>query len=278
MKPFLKWVGGKTRLIKQYEQLSLIPERFNNYYEPFLGGGAMFFYLMERNLVKGCILNDLNFELMSTYAQVKHSVDFVLAQVSLFEALHKQSPSGEYFNYLRSQHFIDLDSSIQKAAKFIYLNKACRSGIWRVNRKGQFNVPMGDPEQTIFQPELLIGASDALNRAGAILTSINGLDILRIMQPGDFAFIDPPYHDTYGEYNSVKFKEKHQTELRDVCVDLKKRECKFLLSNSDTAFIRELYSDTSVFEIHEVERSGQINSNAKDRGKVSELAITRVEK
>lgn len=276
MKPFLKWVGGKRGLIPQYQQLGLIPKSFNTYYEPFLGGGAMFFYLYEKGLIKQALLSDINTDLINTYNQVKNNLTFLKAQVSLFERFHQRCQDGSYYQVVREIGFnSEEDTDLQKAARFIFLNKSCRSGMFRVNKAGKFNVPMGEMNQKIYQPDLLDGANKAL-KSGAHLLNTNGLDLLRIMQSGDFAFVDPPYHQTFGEYSKERFSESDQTQLRDILIELNNRGVKFLTTNSDTPLIRTLYSDVTKFRVYEVERSGQINSKLKNRGKIKELAIVGV--
>lgn len=263
-KPFLKWVGGKTRLIPQYEELGLIPTKFNTYFEPFLGGGAMFFHLQNMGLIKRALLSDLNPNLVNTYLQVKENLDLVKAQVEQYEIDHCE----EHFNYLKKNHVTD-------AAKFIYLNKACRSGMYRVNKKGEFNVPMGGLTQKIYQPELLSGANLALNINNVNVINTSFFNISHLPQPGDFVFLDPPYHGTFNGYDRDIFNDELQVRLRDVCREYTKNGVNFLLCNSHNNFILDLYKGDE-FKINEVWRNGTINSNSKKREKVKELVISNV--
>lgn len=261
-KPFLKWVGGKTKLIPQYAALGLIPTEFNTYFEPFLGGGAMFFHLQNTGLVHRALLSDLNQSLINCYLQIKDNFDLVKAQVKQYETDHCE----EYFNYLKKNHVTD-------AAKFIYLNKACRSGMYRVNKSGEFNVPMGDLTQKIYQPELLTNSSLALNTNNVSIINTSFFNISHLPQPGDFVFLDPPYHGTFNGYNEDVFGEKEQVKLRDILLNYSKEEIKFLLCNSHDNFILDLYKGEE-FKINEVWRNGTINSKSKERGKVKELVIS----
>ena len=266
-KPFLKWVGGKSKLIPQYTTLGLIPTKFNTYFEPFLGGGAMFFHLQNQRLINRALLSDLNTGLTNCYLQVKDNLDLVKAQVQQYEINHCK----EYFNYLKKNHVTD--EKFYDAAKFIYLNKACRSGMYRVNKKGEFNVPIGMPGQKIYQPELLNNANLALNSGNIKVINTSFLNISHLPQPGDFVFLDPPYHGTFNGYTKSPFGEESQMALRNILINYSKEGIKFLLCNSHNSFILDLYEGDD-FKISEVWRNGTINSKSKERSKVKELVIS----
>jgi DNA adenine methylase len=268
-KPFLKWVGGKTRLIPQYEELGLIPAEFNTYFEPFLGGGAMFFHLQNAGLIQRALLSDLNSDLVNTYKEVKDNLS-KLKQVLLKE--FAESHDKVFFEEVRNKTFT-LD--VYNAAKFIYLNKACRSGMYRVNKNGEFNVPMGDLTQKIYQPILLSEANLALNSNNVAVVNTSFFNISHLPQPGDFVFLDPPYHGTFNGYNKSPFGEDEQVKLRDVCREYNENKIKFLLCNSHNSFILDLYNGDE-FKINEVWRNGTINSKGTERGKVKELIISNV--
>jgi DNA adenine methylase len=265
-KPFLKWVGGKTRLIPQYEELGLIPAEFNTYFEPFLGGGAMFFHLQNIGLINRALLSDLNKDLVNTYKEVKDNLS-KLKQVLLKD--FAEAHNKEFFEEVRNKQF---KSDVYNAAKFIYLNKACRSGMYRVNKSGSFNVPFGLPGQTIYQPELLTNSNLALNSNNVAVVNTSFFNISHLPQPGDFVFLDPPYHGTFNGYNKSPFGEDEQVKLRDVCREYNENKIKFLLCNSHNSFILDLYASKK-FKISEVWRNGTINSNSKEREKVKELVI-----
>ena len=266
-KPFLKWVGGKAKLIPQYAALGLIPTEFNTYFEPFLGGGAMFFHLQNTGLVHRALLSDLNQNLVNTYKEVKGNLT-QLKKVLLNDFV--ETHDKEFFEEIRGKRF---ESELYNAAKFIYLNKACRSGMYRVNKSGGFNVPMGDLTQKIYQPELLDNASLALNTNNVSIINTSFFNISHLPQPGDFVFLDPPYHGTFNGYNEDVFGEKEQVKLRDILLNYSKEGIKFLLCNSHDNFILDLYKGEE-FKINEVWRNGTINSKSKERGKVKELVIS----
>jgi DNA adenine methylase len=269
-KPFLKWVGGKTKLIPQYAALNLIPTEFNTYFEPFLGGGAMFFHLQNIGLINRALLSDLNADLINCYLEVKNNLPLVKGQVEQYEIDHCE----EYFNYLKKNHVSN--ERFYRAAKFIYLNKACRSGMYRVNKKGEFNVPVGMPGQKIYQPTLLNNANLSLNKGNIAVINTSFFNIAHLPQPGDFVFLDPPYYGTFNNYTQEGFGENEQVKLRDICRKYSKNGVKFLLCNSHNSFILDLYASRE-FKINEVWRSGTINSKSKKRDEVKELVITNAD-
>ena len=265
-RPFLKWAGGKGRLIEQYQ--SYFPRQFRRYYEPFLGGGAVFFHLSE-----GCqraVLADLNEELVNVYCCVRDDVEAV---IELLE-MHRVNHGHAYYYSVRAQ--TSLASTSQRAARLIYLNKTCFNGLYRENSKGYFNVPMGRYKKPkICDISTLRLASRALQQADVVCEPFT--DILsRAYKQDDFVYFDPPYHpisatSNFTGYNRYGFNATDQERLQQTFADLAARGVKVMLSNSDCSFIRNLYQD---FHLHEIQASRAINSNAKRRGKISELLIT----
>jgi DNA adenine methylase len=268
IKPYLKWAGGKRQLIKV---ISAYIPKFNTYYEPFVGAGAVLFSIQPKH----AIINDNNEQLMLTYRVIKNDVE------SLIEALfvHKQNNSEEYFYKIREQdRNIDefsKQTDVQKAARLIYLNKTCYNGLYRVNSQGLFNVPYGKYKNPdIYNPYVLRTISNYLNGNEIIIQSGDFEASIDTAENGSFVYFDPPYHSpnntNFTGYQAGGFDETEQERLRDVYTRLSNRGVKCLLSNSDTLFIRELYKD---YEIIEVEANRAINSNADGRGKVTELLI-----
>ncbi|NMG10154.1 DNA adenine methylase [Brasilonema sp. UFV-L1] len=262
--PFLKWAGGKSRLIQQYS--TYLPS-FKNYYEPFLGGGAVFFYLHARQLTK-TVLTDINEELITTYLCVRDHVDDLISLLKDHECQH----SKDYYYRIRGT---TESSELKKAARLIYLNKTCFNGLYRENSKGEFNVPMGRYKKpNICDPHSLHLASMALKSAEIKVRSFE--EVLNYASnKEDFVYFDPPYYpvsatSNFTSYSRYNFDENQQNKLRDVFVELAERGVKVMLSNSDTLFIRNLYKD---FNIHTISAGRAINSNAKRRGKVNELLI-----
>ncbi|MBE9189464.1 DNA adenine methylase [Gloeocapsopsis crepidinum LEGE 06123] len=266
-KPFLKWAGGKSKLIQQYT--SLFPQKINNYYEPFLGGGAVFFYLYNNYSLSYADLSDINPELINTYLCIKHDVEAVISLLEQYQKKHNK----EYYYYMRSYN---TDNSVERAARLIYLNKTCFNGLYRENSKGEFNVPIGKYKNPqICNSELLRVVAKALQVAQVEVKPFEAV-LNYAKNHTDFVYFDPPYYplsDTsnFTAYSRDPFNKDDQIKLKDVCVELAQRGVKVMQSNSDCPFIRELYKD---FKIYEIKAARAINSNANKRGKISEVLIT----
>ena len=263
--PIVKWVGGKRQLM--FELLKNMPENYNRYFEPFIGGGALFFELQPEN----AYISDMNEELINLYQVVRNNVDELVAD------LQKHDISKEYFmeirNIDRTEEYENW-SDIQKASRFIYLNRTCFNGMYRVNSKGEFNVPFGHYKNPrILDENNLINCSQLLQR-----TEIRHADfseILKKVKKGDFVYFDPPYvplseTSSFTSYTKDGFDMDMQFKLRDVCDELDSMGVKFLLSNSDTKLVNELYEN---YNIKKVFASRQINANADGRGKITEVLV-----
>ena len=269
-RPFLKWAGGKSRLMEQYKPY--LPKDYTRYHEPFLGGGALFFYLAPQLHAQGktAFLSDLNPELVNVYVCVRDHVEALIEQLSAHQAQHGKA----HYYEVRSQLPTD---SIARAARFIYLNKTCFNGLYRENSKGQFNVPIGRYKNPkICAPDLLRPASAALQIANI---SARPFTAVADHAPGatDFVYFDPPYHplsetSNFTAYSRYRFGVEEQTALRDLIKQLAGRSVQVLVSNSDCPFIRELYKD---FTVKTITAARSINSKASKRGKITEvLALT----
>lgn len=265
--PVVKWAGGKTKLLG--ELTSRAPKSFRRYYEPFLGGAAMFF----RMAPQVAVLTDRNADLINMYRCVAWNVEAVIRRLGKHKRMHDQ----EYYYQVRERWN---DSSrtmadVERAATFLYMNKTCYNGLWRVNSKGGFNVPAGryrNPQ--IFDPAVLRAASRQLQRAE--LRAGHFADGVECAEAGDFVYFDPPYHpinDTakFTSYTADSFDEDDQHELAAVARALASRGCHVMISNSDTPFIRKLYKD---FRISKVQCPRAINSRADKRGLISEVIVT----
>lgn len=262
-RPFLKWAGGKTKLIPQYSHY--FPRKFATYYEPFLGGGAIFFHLLPRRAV----LFDINPELVNVYCCVRDRVDELIQQLQDHRDRHCQ----DYYYFIRACTF---SSELERAARMIYLNKTCFNGLYRENSKGQFNVPMGRYKNPgIFDPDLLYAVAIALQNAEiAVAPFETVLNYAHSSQ--DFVYFDPPYYpisttSNFTAYNRHAFKPQDQIRLRDTVVELAKRGVQVMVSNSDCPFIHDLYQG---FNLYPILAARSINSNGKRRGKITELVIT----
>lgn len=273
-KPFVKWVGGKRQLLEQFRVDNLYPPfGFNpekaTYFEPFAGGGAMFFDLLPEKSV----LSDMNEELVITYNVIKNNVEILIKKLKE----HKQKNNKAYYLKVRAQDIEKL-SDVNIAARFIYLNRTGFNGLYRVNSSGQFNVPYADNKNPLICDEKnLRKAHDAMKHTKILHEDYK--KVLEKAKKGDFIYFDPPYYpvnktSSFTNYTKEGFLEKEQTELRDVFMKLHKRGCFVMLSNSDTPFINKLYSrlDRKV-KIHKVFAGRAINSKGSGRGKIKEVVI-----
>lgn len=266
-RPFLKWAGGKRQLLPVL--LQSIPEQFEAYHEPFLGGGALFFALMRKNKIKKAFLSDINYELIETYQAIRDIPDEVLA------LLRSYPYSKEFFYTLRSRDRNSL-SLAERAARMIYLNKTCYNGLYRVNKKGQFNVPFGRYKNPkYYDPENILAVSQSLQ--GVWLKCASFEIVLQNASPGDFVYFDPPYipkspTSSFTSYTSTEFSLREHEQLRDVCLELNQRNVKVLLSNSYTEYIFDLFENTD-FEIYVTYSNRFINSKPTKRGKIPEVLI-----
>lgn len=264
-RPFLKWAGGKSRLIPQYQPY--LPKNYQTYYEPFLGGGALFFHLRP----KKAVLTDINFELITTYCCVRDRVEELIALLQE----HKSKHNRDYYYTVRGQ---TVDDELEQAARFIYLNKTCYNGLYRVNSQGKFNVPLGKYiNPNICQADLLRAASAVLSTS-----DIKQADFTQVLNyatsSDDFVFFDPPYYPIsstsyFTGYSQNSFGEKDQELLRNTCAELASRGVKVAVCNSDSEFIKKLYQEID-FNIYSIEAARSINSNTKRRGAIQELLIT----
>ena len=262
-RPFLKWAGGKRQLLKSL--LARIPATDGTYHEPFLGGGALFFALRPR----AAVLADTNSRLIRTFVGVQKHVD------ALVSRLISMPVSREFFNAQR-QIPIDQASDMDVAAWFIYLNRTGYNGLYRVNRRGDFNVPFGRYENPrICDPENLKACSDALSRASLIVSDFE--TVLDRAAPGDVVYFDPPYipvsvHSSFTRYTSDQFRLADHRRLRDVAVELKKRRVYVLLSNSSAPEVFKLYDGH--FRIEMLQATRFVNSDPAGRGKIFETLIS----
>jgi DNA adenine methylase len=271
-KPFVKWAGGKRQLLRQFRELGLYPpEDFNplanTYYEPFVGGGAVFFDLLPKNAA----LSDLNKELVITYNVIKNNVD------ELIQSLQKHVYDKEYYLEVRAKK-IDDWADVEIASRFIFLNRTGFNGLYRVNKSGQFNVPFGRYNNPVICDEdNLRRVSDALQ--DVTITHQDYKNALKTAKSGDFIYLDPPYYpinstSSFTSYTAEGFLEKEQAELRDTFVKLHEKGCFVMLSNSDTPFINELYSGLDGITINKITAGRSINSKGSGRGKITEVLVT----
>jgi DNA adenine methylase len=267
-RPFIKWAGGKTQLADALS--NRLPFKFVNYHEPFLGGGAFFFKLYREGKFERARVSDLNSELIDTYCAIRDSLEDVIKELS-------QYPHNEEFYYqLRAKNPLEL-SLPARAARMIYLNKTGYNGLYRVNRSGGFNVPFGKYKNPKYlDKDNLQAVSHALQKVDIHNASFE--TVLDYAKEGDLVYFDPPYVPVsptanFTSYQANGFSVNDQRKLRDVCIELTRRNVYVILSNSDTEIVRDLFSPYS-FEVNEVLANRAINCNGSRRGKMTELIIT----
>jgi DNA adenine methylase len=255
-KPFLKWVGGKRSILD--DLVMRMPAHYNTYREPFIGGGALFFRVQP----KRAALSDINFHLMLTYLAVRDDLDGLIAALKIHQSRHDKG----YF--MRARKRLSTEKGTTKTASLlIYLNKTCFNGLYRVNKEGGFNVPMGSyDDPNLFDEDLLRADSAILQGVELEQRHFSQIEIGR----EDFFYLDPPYHKTYDGYNGSGFADDQHTKLAEVCRKIHAAGAFFMLSNSDTPFVRGLYNG---FTIEQVSASRSVSCKGEGRGKENELII-----
>jgi DNA adenine methylase len=262
-KPVIKWAGGKSQLIAAFTPYFPDRTEVRRYYEPFIGGAAVFFTLQYPR----SFLSDSNAELIELYQIIRDDV------TGLIKALKKHRNDEAYFYKVRSQAVNQL-TPIERAARFIYLNKTCYNGLYRVNGQGQFNVPFGNYKKpNICDVSGLQAASLALQTAELRVADFEAAVATATID--DLVYFDPPYHplsktSSFTSYTASRFDNTEQLRLANIYRELDRRGCRVMLSNSDTSLIRDLYRD---FRQIEVLANRAINSKADGRGKIVELLI-----
>lgn len=275
-KPFLKWVGGKRALVD--EIIARMPEKFNTYFEPFVGGGALFFELKKRGMLEGkkSYLFDANKELINVYNTVKNNPYELIEILKEFQNKHSHDFYYEVRSMDREDSFTSLPHAL-RAARFIYLNKTCFNGLYRVNSKGFYNVPMGRYKNpAICDTSSILCASRALQDTEVL--HVDFAKVLDFAKKGDFVYFDPPYYpltptSSFTSYNQDIFLDDEQKRLFNTFEKLAKKGLHVMLSNSDTEFIKELYKD---YKIDFVEMNRFINSKSGGRGKIKEIIVRNI--
>ena len=270
--PFVKWAGGKSQLIPQI--IRLIPSKFANYFEPFLGGGAVFFHIVMQN--KNAFLSDINTDLINAYKVIRNHVEELITSLKYHQTEYNKSPKRYYYQLRDKTKVLN---KVENAARFITLNKTCYNGLYRVNKNGLFNVPIGRYKRPVICDAInLRKMSIVLRQSGSYLGVTDYKKILvEKAEKDDFVYLDPPFHPisktaNFTSYTNNGFTFEDQKELAIIFKELTKRGCKLLLSNSNTEEIRRLYSDFShLTDVAVVNRS--INAIASKRVGHIELLI-----
>lgn len=264
----IKWAGGKKQLLEQFEKY--FPKEIERYFEPFVGGGTVAFFLLKNHPeIKKIFLSDINEELIITYNAVKNNIDELIILLKEYQLKHNK----EFYYEIRAEDVKKL-TPLQIAVRFLYLNRTCFNGLYRVNSKGQFNVPIGSYKNpNIANEEDLREISKMLQKDDVKVAQF--YDSVKEAKKGDFIYFDPPYYplnrNSFTTYTKDNFLEKEQEKLAEVFKELDKKGCKVMLSNSDTEFIKNLYKE---YNINFVKATRMINADATKRGAINEVVIT----
>lgn len=273
LSPVVKWVGGKRQLLGDI--VPLIPNIFSTYVEPFVGGGAVLFDIQP----KKAIINDFNSELINIYKVIKDKPDELISALEKHECFNSEKYFYEIRALDRNENYDEL-SDIEKAARIIYLNKTCYNGLFRVNQAGQFNSPYGKYKHpNIVNMPIILAMSKYFNANDIKIVNGDYRITLKNLKKGAFVYFDPPYmpissSSSFTGYTENGFDMRQQSELKKECDRLNAKKIKFLLSNSDHPFIRDLYKD---YEIITVKAKRSINSNANKRGEINEVLVRNYE-
>ncbi len=272
VRPFLKWAGGKRQLLQVLKE-HLPPKKYKTYYEPFVGGGAFLFNLQPKQVV----INDSNRELINCYRVIRDSVE------ELIEDLGRHKNQEDYYYDMRGldrKRSFEKKTQVERASRIIYLNKTCYNGLFRVNSRGQFNVPFGRYKNpNILDISVLKAVSKYLNDNQVKIINKDFETAVKTARKGDFIYFDPPYDpvsDTasFTGYDINGFNRNEQERLKATVDELTQKGCYVLLSNAYTDFIVDLYKDYQQVKVSAIRA---INSNAKKRGRVDEILVKNYE-
>lgn len=267
VRPFLKWAGGKRQLLPTIEKC--LPKKYNTYYEPFVGGGALLFALQP----KKAVINDSNSELINCYIVIRDSLNELISDLKRHE-----NEKNYYYairDWDRDEKFTQ-KTPVERASRIIFLNKTCYNGLFRVNSQGQFNVPFGSYKNpNILDVAVLKAVSKYLNENKIQILNQDFHQAVKNAKSGDFVYFDPPYDpisDTasFTGYDLKGFDKSEQIRLKKTIDELDSKKCHILLSNAYTDFIVDLYKNYNKTKISAIRA---INSNAQKRGKVDEILV-----
>lgn len=273
--PVVKWVGGKRQIINEIQKY--IPNHISTYYEPFMGGGAVLFYIQP----KKAVVNDINPELMNIYEVIRDDVEDL---IETLESLDKYKHDKDFFLKIREldrnmEEYKKL-TPVQRASRIIFLNKTCYNGLFRVNKAGQFNTPFGNYKNPNIVNETTLRAVNIyFNKANIKFICDDFENALKRSRKGAFVYLDPPYDpvsdtSSFTGYDKGGFDQDEQIRLKKVCDKLDEKGVKFLLSNSATDFIKDLYAG---YKIEVIQAKRVINSKADNRGEIEEVLVRNFE-
>ena len=271
-KPFVKWAGGKRQLIPILNQN--LPESFGTYYEPFLGGGALLFHILTDKNGQKCSISDLNSDLVLAYTTIRDRIDALITSLKNHEKNYQKDSESYYYSIRESNP----RSEIEKTSRLIFLNRTCFNGLYRVNSKGKFNVPLGTySNPNIVNEENIRAVSHILQSSRTVIKCRDFEAVLRDAKKGDLIYFDPPYQpvsatSNFTSYTTKDFTYDDLTRLAELCLKLDSRGCNVLLSNSDSQEVADIFAKNP-WKITRIAANRSINSNSKKRTGHFELLI-----
>lgn len=271
-KPFVKWAGGKRQLIPVLNEN--LPKSFGTYFEPFLGGGALLFHILTERHGQRCSVSDLNSDLILTYTTIRNRIDELISSLKNHEKNYHKDSKQYYYSVRDSNP----RNEIEKTSKLIFLNRTCFNGLYRVNSKGKFNVPLGRySNPNIVNEENLRLVSQVLQSTRVSIKCRDFEAVLDDAKKGDLVYFDPPYQPVsstanFTSYTNKDFTEKDLYRLAQICSKLNSKGCKVILSNSDSKQVSDMFKDKT-WKIKKIEANRAINSNSKKRTGHFELLI-----
>ena len=271
-KPFVKWAGGKRQLIPILNQN--LPESFGTYYEPFLGGGALLFHILTDKNGQKCSISDLNSDLVLAYTTIRDRIDALITSLKNHEKNYQKDSESYYYSIRESNP----RSEIEKTSRLIFLNRTCFNGLYRVNSKGKFNVPLGKySNPNIVNEENIRAVSHILQSSRTAIKCRDFEAVLRDAKKGDLIYFDPPYQpvsatSNFTSYTTKDFTYDDLTRLAELCLKLDSRGCNVLLSNSDSQEVADIFAKNP-WKINRISANRSINSNSKKRTGHFELLI-----
>ncbi len=271
-KPFVKWAGGKRQLIPILNEN--MPKSFGTYYEPFIGGGALLFHILTDRDDQKCSISDLNSDLVLAYTTIRDRIDDLISSLKSHEKNYQKDSKSYYYSVRESNP----RSEIEKTSRLLFLNRTCFNGLYRVNSKGKFNVPLGRyTNPNIVNEDNLRSVSDILQASKVSIKCRDFGAVLSDAKKGDLVYFDPPYQpvsDTanFTSYTNKDFTDKDLERLADLCNKLDSKGCKVLLSNSDSKQVSDMFS-AKPWKVSKIQANRSINSNSKKRTGHFELLI-----
>ena len=271
-KPFVKWAGGKRQLIPILNEN--LPETFGTYFEPFLGGGALLFHMLTERQGQKCSISDLNSDLVLSYTTIRDRTEALITSLKNHEKNYQKDSKSYYYSIRESNP----RSQIEKTSRLIFLNRTCFNGLYRVNSKGKFNVPLGKySNPNIVNEDNLRSVSHILQSSKVAIQCRDFESVLRDAKKGDLVYFDPPYQpvsDTanFTSYTNKDFTYDDLSRLAELCMDLDSKGCRVLLSNSNSKEVADMFS-AKPWTVNKIRANRSINSNSKKRTGHFELLI-----